>query len=37
MNKVIFRCIAAALVTAPMATVVQAEDTTVIQFVTARN
>ena len=31
MNKVIFACIAAALVTAPLATVVQAEETTVIR------
>lgn len=31
MRKLIFTCIAAALVTAPMASVVKAEDTTVIK------
>ena len=31
MNKLIFTCIAAVLVTAPMATVVKAEETTVIK------
>jgi hypothetical protein len=32
MNKLIFTCIAAALVTAPMATLVKAEETTVIKL-----
>jgi hypothetical protein len=31
MRKLIFSCIAAALVTAPMASIVKAEDTTVIK------
>ena len=31
MNKLIFTCVAAALVTAPMATVVKAEETTIIK------